>query len=453
MALKKALLRNAFGAGFGQVSLALFRLVQVPLLLSSLGVEEYGRWLVLVSLPSWLALTNMGFGSVGANEITMAVAANNWEFARSCYSTTLALLATVGLVGSALCIIIAPFIPWERVLAVGPNRHDEIVKAVIYLGVSVFISFLGEVFNGRFRAARKAHFGMILSGLRPWLDLAALVMMLRYSTRFDQLALALLGSAIVGLFTFQILSLYANPDVNFSFSSIHPRQVAGLLRKGSAFQAFPAGNAILYQGNLLVVQSLLGPTAVAVFGTARTLVRSVSQLMAMINQITWPEFSILFGSQDLARARRLHRLSAGVTVTVALLGILFLAAAGQTIFSRWTGKRIELPEHLLLFFLLPIPFNALYSASGAVQVACNQHEGLALRYVGATILSLGACVILSKYWGIEGAAISTILVDFLLLPYVVKQSLKLTGDSWLAFIRGMALDPFAAAKAEVKTYF
>lgn len=73
MQVKTALVRNALSGGLGKISIVCLRLVQVPLLLAGLGVDEYGRWLVLASLPSWLALANLGVGSVAISEMARAL--------------------------------------------------------------------------------------------------------------------------------------------------------------------------------------------------------------------------------------------------------------------------------------------------------------------------------------------------------------------------------------------
>jgi O-antigen/teichoic acid export membrane protein len=227
------------------------------------------------------------------------------------------------------------------------------------------------------------------------------------------------------------------PDLAFSLADIRPSRYRELFQKGIAYQAFPLGNALLFQGNLLIVQGILGPAAVALFGTARTLVRSVTQLMDLINQIIWPEMSHLLGAGELVRAARLHRAGVGISFAAACVSVIGLTLFGHTLYGWWTRKAIDLPQHLLLLFLLPIPFNALWFTSSVVHVACNRHQGLALRYLIATGLAVMGCAVLSCIRGLEGAALSTLVVVAVLIPFVLKRSIDLTGDSWHGFLMGM----------------
>ena len=189
-----------------------------------------------------------------------------------------------------------------------------------------------------------------------------------------------------------------------------------LFQKGIAFQAFPLGNAILFQGNLLVVQYILGSTAVVLFATARTLVRSINQIFELANQVIWPELSHMLGLGDLTQAARLHRFAVGVTLLVSIFCVIGMAFLGKPIYSFWTHKTVILSQQLLIIFLLPIPFNAFWFTSSVVHVACNKHEGLAIRYLIATGSALVACAVLA---------------------YVLKRSILLTNDSWQGFILGV----------------
>jgi O-antigen/teichoic acid export membrane protein len=264
--------------------------------------------------------------------------------------------------------------------------------------------------------------------------------MLQFSQKFDMLALSFLFSSIIYSISIFFTSRRITPLLTFSFSNLDRNHYKFLFRKGLAFQAFPLGNAILYQGTLLIVQSILGPIAVALYATTRTLVRSINQLMELINQFLWPEFSLLIGSGNLYKSARLHRLGVLLSITLVCICILFLSLTGKSMFSFWTSGKMELPQHILILFLISIPFNALWFTSSVIHMACNNHEGLAARYLIASTLTAVTCAVLSYFIGIEGAAISTLTGDIILIPYVFKRSLQLTGDTWAGFYQGMNIE-------------
>ncbi|RYG53320.1 MAG: lipopolysaccharide biosynthesis protein, partial [Chitinophagaceae bacterium] len=451
MSVKKSLLKNTAAGLWSKGSSIFFRLIQVPLLLSFLGVDDFGRWLVIYSLPSWLTLANMGFGSVASNEMSMAASAKDFQRAREVFSTVLAIVVLIGLIGSVLLVSGAFFIPWNTILKDTVTRSGEFSRAIIFLGLTVFVSFSFEAFGGRFRAAHKAHVSVLVASFLPWINLLGMFISLQFSKRFDHLAFSQLVSTAVFFLVYQWMSWRVMPELSFSLKAIKLKGSSHLFRKGLAFQAFPLGNALIFQGNIFIVQLILGPAAVTVFGTVRTLVRTVNQVMEMINQAIWPEMSHFFGVNDFTRAAKLHRIAVGLSVSLSILGVIGLLFLGKPIYTFWVGKEIALPHNLLFLFLFSIPFNSLWLTSSVVHMASNKHEGLAVRYLIGTVISALACGILSYWLGLEGAAISTIIVDLILIPYVVRKSMQLTHDNWKDFIDGIFTE-FKAVPGIIRRY-
>lgn len=440
MNVKKALFNNFLASGWAKISALIFRLIQIPILLSFLGMEDYGRWLVLYALPSWMALANLGFGSVAANDISMAIGKGDLLRAKTIFSSTIRIVLYI-MFGGLLVILPAIFMfRWEGFLKVAASRHDEIVRALIWFTLFTLLTFYSDVFAARFRAARKAHTYMLLYSLRPWLELGIMVIILHFTTRLDWLAFSVFLSTIVFTIAVQWLSYKAMPQLSYSRLTVDKGLLRHLFRKGIAFQAFPLGNALIFQGTIIVVQMILGPVAVAIFGSVRTLVRSINQMLELINQVMWPELSILFGKGDLAKAARLHRIGVVVSIGLAMVFVLLLALFGEKIFSWWTHGTIVLSRALLLLFLLPIPFNSLWFTSSVIHMASNKHEGLAIRYLIAMLMSVIGCAILSWFFGIEGAAVSTVIADLILIPYVFRVSLSLTNDNLQKFAYGIKYD-------------
>jgi O-antigen/teichoic acid export membrane protein len=438
--VRKALFKNFIASGWGKASAVIFRLVQVPLLLSFLGIEDYGRWLVLYTLPSWLSLANLGFGSVAANDISMAIGKGDLARARAIFSSTFRVVFYILCAGLVLLLPLILFFHWEKFLKVSPARHSEIIWVLVWFTFTTLLSFFGEIFQARFRAARKAHTYMLLYSFRPWIELIFMVVVLQFSTRMDYLAFSVFLSTFIFILSVQWISYRAMPELSYSRHDVDKTILKHLFRKGMAFQAFPLGNALIYQGTILVVQAVLGPVAVAIFGSVRTLVRSINQMLELINQVLWPELSILFGKGDLKKAARLHRMGVVLSIAIALVFVLLLGVFGEKIFSLWTNGSIYLPGKLLLLFLLPIPFNSLWFTSSVIHMASNKHEGLAIRYLIAMTMAVAGCALLSWLFGMEGAAISTLIADIILIPYVFRVSLSITGDSLEKFMYGIKYD-------------
>src|SRR5260370_24767798 len=66
---------RGFGAtALGPVVTAIIQLGTVPLLLHAWGAAKYGDWLLLSAVPSYLGLSDMGFGTASRTDMTIPVA-------------------------------------------------------------------------------------------------------------------------------------------------------------------------------------------------------------------------------------------------------------------------------------------------------------------------------------------------------------------------------------------
>ncbi len=288
MRTKVALIKNAVSSGWGKSSNIINQLVQVPILISVLGVEDYGRWLVISSFAVWIKLANMGFGNVAGNQISMQVASQKFEEAKITYSTVFYLIAIISVAGAIISLIIIPIIPWQMILKVNADRNFEVMFAILLQAFSVLLSFNNELFFARFRAAQKVHIALFLISFWPWLNLISLIISFQFGVRFDYMAISSLIAYIIFFVTNMLWSRRYLPTVYFLKKLVDRKQYKLLFKKGSAFQAITLGQALLSQGNLLVVQTILGPAAVALFSTARKMIQVVNQIVEMLNQISWP---------------------------------------------------------------------------------------------------------------------------------------------------------------------
>ncbi len=437
---RKSLVLNLLAGGWSKASGTVIRLLQVPVLISALGVDDYGRWLLLSSIPAWLSLANFGFGSVASNQMSMAVASGDLARARVVFTTTLLCIAGLGLALAPPLIIAAQYVPWDRVLGVPAARVQECAFAAACLVVSIFIAFGDEVLGGRLRAARKTHLAMLMSSARPWIELAAILVAVMFAKSFSAVALATLATTVLFSAAFAFASARLMPAIRARRSDFHRAQVREIFAHGIAFQAFPLGNALTFQGTLFVLQAVLGPAAVVTFATARTVVRTVSQLVEILNQSIWSEFSHLMGAGDFTRAARLHRLAVAAAFGAATCGAVALVAAGPLLYHLWLGKSLTVPRELFAVFVLALPLNAVWTTSSTVHMASNRHRGLALRYLGAASVSLAACAMLAHFFGLAGAALAVCVGDALLLPYVLITSMALTHDAPSQFLSRLAAD-------------
>ena len=69
-------------------------------------IEIYGTWLVIFSLPAYIMISDLGFSTVGQNQINMNVKLNKFNLAKKNFLNTLNLSIILNVVFSLLFFII-----------------------------------------------------------------------------------------------------------------------------------------------------------------------------------------------------------------------------------------------------------------------------------------------------------------------------------------------------------
>lgn len=430
--------RNAAASFVAKGSAAAYRIAVVPLLLWHLGAEKYGDWLVISALPSWLALSSFSLGSVASSEIALEVARGDELGAKRTYSTTVAALLLVSVVGIAivgvflfliasgsLWVDLQRFQPWPALATIG------------MLAAAVFISLFAEPFAAKMRAAGRADLGIQLNAALPWIELACCAVALTVSATIVSLAAATLVSRLIFVAYSWRVSQKANAAIYFQWADVRLDRVWPLLRKGVAYQALPLGHALSNQAMIMVVAAALGPVAVAVFGTARTMARLGVQGMELINFAVWPEMTLLLGGRDYARAAAVHRAAAAYTVAAGTFTAIGAITVGPWLFKTWTVGELSVTHSLMAMFGSAIMLQSIWHASLIVQLAVNEHEGVAVRYVIGSLAAAICCWPLSQAFGLYGAAASSMVIDAILIPYCLVKALAITHDTLPQFLAGL----------------
>lgn len=159
--------------------------------------------------------------------------------------------------------------------------------------------------------------------------------------------------------------------------------------------------------------------------------------MELINFAVWPEMTLLLGSRDYEKAATVHRAAAAYTVALGAITAIGAVAAGPWIFTIWTLGELSVSHSLMVIFGAAILLQSIWHASLIVQLAVNEHEGVAVRYVIGALAAVFCCWPLSKAFGLYGAAASSMVIDAILIPYCLLKALAITHDTLPQFLAGL----------------
>jgi len=221
---------------------------------------------------------------------------------------------------------------------------------------------------------------------------------------------------------------------------IQKQEIREITGKGLGYLMSPIWQAILFQGTTFVVRILLGPESVAIFNTVRTVTRVINQGYSMIISTFLPEMQFEIGAGNIIKARKIFRVSLGLSVIIALTGSFFLYFFGFWFYELWTNNELKPPVMMWNVFILGIVFNAIWWTTSFVFTAMNKPYEMAVSGVIAASISVVSSYFFAKYFGLTGAAIGSLIMDILLFLYILPKSCKLIKQPITTLLKEIILD-------------
>ena len=422
---------------------SVIQLVQVPVFLHFWTVPLYGDWLLVNAIPSYLSFSNIGFGSVAGNEMTMLMGRKDQEGALRVFQSCWWLIVLLCSVVTALFAVVVYALPVAQWLNLNVMTQADAKWVIFLLGTAVLFGQLEQLLQSAYTCVGRYPYGTFLKSIMTLVAFVAMLLpvVLGYGVRATALAFSLANA--VGTVVLCFTVRHDVPWIRYGWQHARFAEIRRLAPPAVAFMGFPIGNALNLQGTLLAVGHVLGSVDVVIFGTARTVSRVALQMVQMVNSTFWPELSSSFGAGNMALVRSLHRRACQMALAIAFVLILLMMTIGPWFLTHWTQHKVPPSPQLLFLLLLSVFFYSLWSTSSTLLVAINQHRRLSMNYLFATTVTIILTVIMAKYRGLLGAAASLVLSEMIMDVYVLPASIRISEDTWAGFGRSLLHIPEA----------
>lgn len=409
--------RVVAGMGANSVGMAITigtQLASLPLFLAVWDTRTYGIWLMISALPAYLSMADVGMVTAAGNRMTMAMGAGNHALANRVFQS--AQLFVIGVCG-ALAVLVFPGIWWSTWPA---DATTDQRLALMALVAAVLVSFLGGLSEQLFKATHRYAQGALLGNATRLAEWAGWMLGLLVSGSFTAVALGGLLCRVAGTLLSMHIARHGVHGLAWGLAEAAPSVVRQMVRPAAAFMAFPLANALSLQGVTLLVGALLGPVAVAVLNTYRTLARTAVQATAIMSHALWPEFARLFGQGALATLQRLAWRSAwwGAAQSLLLSAVLF--ALAPWLLRAWTHGEIGFDPGVFGLLMAYAAVAGICNVPRVLLMSINQHGALAVWSLLASALCVALTWFTADSMALTGAASAMLLSESLLAGICVR---------------------------------
>lgn len=384
----------------------------VPVTINYLGKAEYGIWLTLASILSWLINLDFGIGNGLRNKLAEALALNNLKLARIYVSTAYAIFA-MGILGALIIYsIVHGMLNWANLLNAPESYTDLLNYLVFYVIILFLVQFLLKLITSIINADQRPSLNGGLSLITNSLTLFIVYLLSIYVK--PSLTVFGLVSSIIPVIVFLTASIilfgryYKNISPSFKF--INLKYSSDLVKLGMQFFVIQISSLIVFTTGNIIIAQLYGPKSVVTYNIAYKYFYMVPMVFNVALAPFWSAFTEAYVKKEYDWIKN------SIKKLIIIWAILSIVAIIMVIFSNfvyelWVGPDIQIPFLLSLTtgaFVIIANWNNIfaYFINGVGKVRIQLYYSIII-----AILNIPLSIFLAKYvgLGITGIMVATII--------------------------------------------
>lgn len=319
----------------------LISLLLVPLTLSYLNDYEYGVWLTLSSILSWVYILDIGLGNGLRNKLAEALALNKLKLAKVYVSTALYSLTGIVVLIYLLFLILQQWLDWNAILNVDPTRIDSVNSIVTIVFAFFCASFVLKTIGNIYMAYQQPAINDMLLFLGNLLSLIFIYLCTIFSSGSLEKVAILFSAAPVVVFALAFpFTFWKYKEIRPSISCIHTRYLKQLMSLGIQFFVIQISCLVVFMTSNFVISQLFGPEQVTPYNIAFKYFSIINMGFTIVLTPVWSAVTNAYTIKDIDWIRSLMKkiiLIWGVFVLFTFIMILL----STQVYRLWIGSNIS----------------------------------------------------------------------------------------------------------------
>lgn len=403
---------------YAQAVQTVLQLLSVPILATHWGLQVYGAWLVIFTVPNYLAFADFGFAAAAANDMTVSIARGDRAAAIATFHAVRATMAGICAILLCACAAAVYFVPDHWLAFVASLTHEQARRALFMLAAYGVLSVQNSVSLAAFRSIGRYATGTYLQTSINFVENLAALAVVAHGGSIEAAAATYLILGIAGIALRMVWLRAAAPWLVFLSWRISFAHIRRLLHPALAVLALPMAQALFLQGTVAVVGLAAGAAQVPAFTAVRTISRIGVQLTMIVSHAVLPEFTMAAASVDHTRRARLAFLTIGWSAVILLPMFAITVIGAPLILAVWTHGAIHAPYALIVVMALTMVVNGTWYPISNLIFALNRHAQYSYYYLIAALTSVLLSYPLVRLFGSPGAAASLLALDCVMFARV-----------------------------------
>ncbi len=447
--LSRTLIRNTVsGAAAYLVGLGV-SLLLTPYILSRLGVEQYGIWVILSATITYFGLLDLGVGSAFIKHLTEAQTLGNSRRRNDIIATGWLFYALFSAAVLVVGWLVQP--PLFRFLKLGEN-----VAPVYWVVLAVFVvRTLCMVYRSLLFSLHQLELLNGIAVVAGLLNATATVALLAAGYGLTGLAAAGLATALFHVTAEVVMAYRRCPGLQLSLSRATRETFRQLFRYGVQVQASKGAELVHMNADKLLLGHFVGLGQVTFYELGSKVAGLTRSLPTVLLPAILPAAAELHAQRNPQLLRELYERGSKYLVVIAFPLAGFTVVSAQPMMTAWLGAR-QLTDAVLALQVLTVAY-LFYLLTGmgmavARGIGVVQYEMKAL--ITAAVLNVCLSTVLAMTIGLRGVLCATAFSMIVGYSYFLTAFHRYMKISWPLFFRHVYAVPLAgivAAAAAVLT--
>jgi O-antigen/teichoic acid export membrane protein len=411
---------NGFIASYANFILsATTSLIATPVLVHLLGSEDYGLWLTVSSILTYLSLSGAGFPQATQNRMAEEYAKGNDEKAIQYLSTSVWCTVVLVVFSSGLgYVLLRTGVVSTRLFRGSVSLSQIALPVLIIAGVGYLVSLPLQQYRGALRAMQ--HVG-VAEGISAGSNVVAVGI---------GISAVVLGSGVVGFAVSQALvlvgtglvmmvmaSMEAGRRVRTGIWHFNVSRAKELVPASFHFLVISLAGALIWSTDNLVISFRLGASKVTPYAVSFRIFTMATSAISAVTISLLPSVAVLSATGEKARLRAASVQTARLVMVGTFLVSVELMLFGRSFLMLWAGAAVVAPLGTIVVFCLIFIVCSFAQAFELIVVGMSRQGPYAAIIIVEGVVNLVLTLLLVGPLGVTGVALGTLCA-------------QLTGSGW-----------------------
>lgn len=403
-------------------------IVLTPFILSQLGDQKYGLWVLVGSVVSYGFLLDFGIAGAVTKYTAEFRAKRESDEAHSLIATVLWLYTGLGLFIILVSLIIAPLFP--IIFNIPEADRDMAIWLVMLSGISVGITIPCTTTTAVLRGLQRFDLINLIGLAATFLTAGGTVAVLLLDGGAIGLVLVGMGVTLISQIPGIWFIYRIAPELRFGWRGAKRSLLKRVASYSTSIFIMNLGGHLESKTDEIVIGGFLPVSAVTPYNLARKLSTLPQTFTEQFLMLLLPMASEIHAKEDREKLRTLYIVSTRLTLAMFLPVGLMLIILAHPILSVWVGSAYAEYAYLIAILVIASLIDTSQWPAGFVLQGMARHQPLAAMTIGSGISNLILSIILVNYYGLMGVALGTLIPSTIVcIGFVAPYAMRVIGVS------------------------